>query len=344
MSIQTIAWVRGQVKLIDQRLLPNRFSYVWCRDPKSLWKAIKSLQVRGAPAIGIAAALGVVLGMQNSRAKTYREFRRDLFRVTNYIGSSRPTAANLFWALERMKKVTRENRDKDVPTLKKLLLAEALKIIVEDKEICRKIGAFGARLVRNKDRVLTHCNPGALATADYGTALGVIYRAREEGKQIKVYVGETRPLLQGARLTTWELMRNGIEVTLICDNMVADVMSRGLINKVIVGADRIASNGDVANKIGTYSIALLARAHNIPFYVAAPTSTIDLSLKTGEEIPIEERGKEEIIEGFGRAIAPRKVKVYSPAFDVTPARLIAAIITEKGILRPPYKKTLAKLK
>jgi methylthioribose-1-phosphate isomerase len=242
-----------------------------------------------------------------------------------------------------MGQVAKENSSKDIPAIKALLLKEALKIIKEDKDISRKMAEHGARLLDNGDTILTHCNAGGLATADYGTALGVIYKAKEMAKHIRVYADETRPLLQGSRLTAWELMKNGIDVTLICDNMAAEVMKEGRIDKVIVGADRIAANGDTANKIGTYGVALLAMAHNIPFYVVAPISTFDLTLKSGDEIPIEERGRDEIIAGFGKRTAPRNVRVYNPAFDVTPAKLITAIVTEKGILKPPYKKSIKKL-
>ena len=343
MPINTIEWNNNKVKLIDQTLLPNKLSYVYCKDVRSLWHAIRTLKVRGAPAIGIAGALGAVLGIQKSNASTYKDFERELRKVTRYLASSRPTAVNLSWALDRMERVAKENSSKDIPAIKVLLLKEALKIIEEDKEISRKMAEYGAKLLDNGDTVLTHCNAGGLATADYGTALGVIYKAKEMAKHIRVYADETRPLLQGSRLTAWELMKNGIDVTLICDNMAAEVMKEGRIDKVIVGADRIAANGDTANKIGTYGVALLARAHNIPFYVVAPASTFDLTLKSGDEIPIEERGKNEIIAGFGKRTAPHNVKVYNPAFDVTPAKLITAIVTEKGILRPPYKKSISQM-
>ena len=343
MPIQTIKWNRNKVKLIDQTELPNRLKYVYCRDVKSIWNAIRALKVRGAPAIGIAGALGVVLGIRESRASHYKEFEIELRKVTGYLAKSRPTAVNLFWALERMERVSCENSNKKIYEIKALLLKEALKIIEEDKEVSRKMAEYGVRLLNNGDTVLTHCNAGGLATADYGTALGVIYKAKEMGKKIKVYADETRPLLQGSRLTAWELMKNGIDVTLICDNMAAEVMKEGRIAHVFVGADRIAANGDTANKIGTYGVALLARAHNIPFYVVAPVSTFDLTLKSGDGIPIEERGRDEIIAIFGTRTAPRNVKVYNPAFDVTPARLITAIVTEKGILRPPYKKSISQM-
>ena len=341
MPVSTIEWHDGKVKLIDQTLLPVEFKYIYCESVDEVWEAIKVLRVRGAPAIGIAGALGTVLGIWDSNVQSYPEFKSQLDKVTDYLATSRPTAVNLFWALDRMKATAEANKDKDVLQLKQILLAEAQKIIDEDKAMCRAIGRNGAELISDGDTILTHCNAGGLATADYGTALAVMFTAHEQGKSIKVFADETRPLLQGARLTTWELMQAGINVTLICDNMAAQVMKEGKIDCVIVGADRIAANGDTANKIGTYSVAVLAKEHKIPFYVAAPTSTLDMSLATGHLIPIEQRGAEEITEGFGKRTAPEGVKVYSPAFDVTPARLIDAIITEKGIARAPYTESLA---
>ena len=340
MAISTIEWEDGRIKLIDQTLLPNEFKQIFCDDLPTIWEAIKSLRVRGAPAIGIAGALGAVLGIWNSSARTYSEFAAELKSATEYLATSRPTAVNLFWALDRMSKTAEDNRDLPVSDLKEKLLAEAQEIIEEDKAMCRAIGQHGMELLNENDTILTHCNAGGLATSDYGTALAVMFSAHEAGKQIQVFADETRPLLQGARLTTWELMQAGIDVTLICDNMAAQVMKEGKIQCVIVGADRIAANGDTANKIGTYNVAILAQAHGIPFYVAAPTSTLDYSLKTGAEIPIEQRASEEVTEGFGKLTAPKGVKVYSPAFDVTPASLVTAIITEKGVARPPYTESL----
>lgn len=283
------------------------------------------------------------MGIWRSEARSYDEFKAELDRVADYLATSRPTAVNLFWALDRMREAAERNKDKPIPELKKLLLKEALDIIEEDKRICRAIGRNGARLLPDECTVLTHCNAGGLATADYGTALGVIYAAVEMGKRIKVFADETRPLLQGARLTAWELMQGGIEVTLICDNTAAYVMKQGLVDCVIVGADRIAANGDTANKIGTYNLAVLAKEHGIPFYVAAPSSTFDLTLESGDQIPIEERSPEEVTCPFGRRIAPEGVKVYNPAFDVTPARLITAIITEKGVIRQPLHENIPKI-
>ena len=341
MPIPTIEWVDGRIHLIDQTLLPNEFKQIYCDDVESVWEAIKSLRVRGAPAIGIAGALGAVLGIWKSKATNYSDFAAELKKVTDYLATSRPTAVNLFWALKRIKQTAEKHKALEIEQLKGVLLDEAQNIIEEDRARCRAIGQHGLNLLRNGDTILTHCNAGGLATSDYGTALAVMFSAHESGKNISVYADETRPLLQGARLTAWELMQAGIDVTLICDNMAAQVMKEGKIQCAIVGADRIAANGDTANKIGTYNVAILAKVHDIPFYVAAPTSTLDLSLKTGDLIPIEQRAAEEVTEGFGSRTAPEGVKVYSPAFDVTPAHLITAIITEQGIAHPPYEESLA---
>lgn len=343
MPTRTIDWVDGSVRLIDQTLLPNELKQIYCDNAACVWEAIKSLRVRGAPAIGIAGALGTVLGIWNSTTKTYADFAVELQEVTDYLASSRPTAVNLFWALDRMLVTAERHKHLEINALKQRLLDEALDIIEEDRAMCRAIGEHGLDLIQNNDTILTHCNAGGLATADYGTALAVMFKAHESGKNIRVYADETRPLLQGSRLTTWELMQAGIDVTLICDNMAAQVMKEGKIQCVIVGADRVAGNGDAANKIGTYGVAILAEAHGIPFYVAVPTSTLDFSLDSGAQIPIEQRRAEEITEGFGKKTAPDGVKVYSPAFDVTPARLITAIITDKGIARPPYEISLKAL-
>jgi len=340
MAIETIKWDKGTIKIIDQTLLPNKLVYLKFRDVKDFWHAIKKLQVRGAPALGVASTYGAYLGIQDSRAKNYNEFMRELDHVIKFIGSARPTAVNLFWGLDRMRAAAVRNKRKPVAALKKALLVEAHKVYEEDRAICRKMADRGARLIKNGDVILTHCNAGALATADYGTALGVIYRAKEQGKRIKVYADETRPLLQGARLTAWELMREGIDVTLICDNMAAHVMSQGKVTKVVVGADRITKNGDAANKIGTYGVAVLARYHKIPFYVVAPVSTIDFNLSHGRQIPIEERRGEEITTIHGKMLAPKGVKTYCPAFDITPAGLITAIVTERGVFKPDEIKKI----
>lgn len=331
MPIETICWRSGKVRFIDQTLLPHRLKFVSTDDLARLWKAIRRLEIRGAPALGIAGALGVVIGVKKSKAKNFDAFCKDLRKATNYIGSSRPTAVNLFWALERMEETAYKHRGESIVHIKKMLLEEALKIIDEDKASCRQMARYGASLVKKGARILTHCNAGGLATADYGTALGVLFEAHKQGKRIKAFVDETRPLLQGARLTTWELMREGIDTTLICDNMAASLMAKGRIDAIFVGADRIAANGDAANKIGTYNLAVLAHHHKVPFYVVAPMSTFDLRIKTGKDIPIEERDGDEVRAVCGKLIAPRNVKVYNPAFDVTPANLITAIITEKGI-------------
>ncbi|MFA5146165.1 MAG: S-methyl-5-thioribose-1-phosphate isomerase [Candidatus Omnitrophota bacterium] len=344
MPVETISWKNGKIKYVDQTLLPGKLKYVYCADIGRLWKAIRRLEIRGAPALGIAGALGMVLGIKRSRAGDFGGLHRELKRIRAFLGRSRPTAVNLFWAMARMEETACANRKRPVARIKEILLKEALDIIEEDKKNCRLMAGFGARLVRRGDRILTHCNAGGLATADYGTALGVLFESKRQGKRIKVYVDETRPLLQGSRLTAWELMHEHIDTTLICDNMAASLMERGMVDKVFVGADRIAGNGDTANKIGTYNLAVLAKHHGIPMYVVAPLSTFDLSLRSGREIPIEERHADEVRGALGKMIAPRRVKVYNPAFDVTPNGLITAIVTEKGIFRKPYGKSLGKLK
>ena len=338
MPVPTIAWqggLDGHARLVDQTLLPTQFEFIDCRDIEAMWEAIKVLRVRGAPAIGVAAAFGVVLGIRNSTATTHAAFMADLKKATDYLATSRPTAVNLFWALKRMLTTAQARRDHSVPELKGLLLEEAKAICEEDRAICRQIGQVGAELIKSGDTILTHCNAGGLATADYGTALAVMFTAHDQGKRIAVYADETRPLLQGARITAWELKHAGIDVTLICDNMAGQVMKEQRIDCVIVGADRIVANGDAANKIGTYSVSVLAKEHGVPFYVAAPVSTFDLSLATGEQIPIEERDPKEVTHGFGRQTGPDGVRVYNPAFDVTPAKHITAIITERGIIHRP---------
>lgn len=333
MPVETITWKDDRIKLVDQTRLPDKFKYIFCNDVKSLWLAIKTMKVRGAPAIGIGGALGVLLASERSKAKDFDSFKKDILMAIRYLSSSRPTARNLFWALERMQKALMENKSKNINRIKKILKKEAFGVIKEDKYTCRRMARYGADLLRRHDNVLTHCNAGGLATADYGTALGVFFEAKKKKKDITVYVDETRPLLQGARLTAWELKNAGIKTVLICDNMAASLMAEGKIDKIFVGADRIARNGDTANKIGTYNLAVLADYHKIPFYVVAPSSTFDLSLKSGKEIPIEERDKKEVLEFRGRRVAPLGIKVCNPAFDVTPNHLITAIITEKGILR-----------
>lgn len=337
-KVETMRWVgdeQGHLVLIDQTLLPLELKEIDCRDVETVWEAIKMLRVRGAPAIGIAAAYGVVLGLQTAAAVSEEAFFERLDEVGAYLATSRPTAVNLFWALERMAATGYALRGKATPAqLLSSLLAEAKAIHEDDRAICRAIGKFGAELIPSGVGVLTHCNAGGLATAEYGTALSVFFTCQDLGKHLHVYVDETRPLLQGARLTAWELAQRGIDATLICDNMAGLVMKEGRVQAVVVGADRITANGDAANKIGTYSVAVLAQAHGIPFYVAAPVSTFDLKLESGDQIPIEERGSQEITHGFGKQTAPEGIGVYNPAFDVTPARLIKAIITERGIIEP----------
>lgn len=343
MSIQTICWSNGHVKLIDQTKLPQRLIYIHCRGVKRLWQAIRCLSVRGAPALGVAAAFGILLGIKSFSGNDRKRFSKHVEQISDYIATSRPTAVNLFNALARMKAVIKRHPGANVAQLKSFLKKEALAIYEEDRKLCRKMGDFGARLIPAGGRLLTVCNAGALATVDYGTALGVMYSAKKQGKKFQVYVCETRPLLQGARLTVWELLRSGIDTTLICDNMAATLMKQGKIDAIFAGADRIAGNGDAANKIGTYMLAVLAKHHGIPFYIIAPQSTFDLSIASGKKIPIEQRSKEEVLGFGGRATAPRQVKVYNPAFDVTDNWLITAIVTEKGIIRPPFRRNIQRI-
>jgi len=339
---KTVEWKKNTVVMIDQTLLPEKEVYRKYKSHTEVAKAIKDMIVRGAPAIGVAAAMGVALGALKSKARDMKAFTKEFNKITALMASTRPTAVNLFWAIERMKKVASENASLGVEGLKKRLVEEAKTVHSEDIEICRLIGRHGGKLLKN-GTVLTHCNAGALATAGYGTALGVIRGAIEQGKKIAVYADETRPFLQGSRLTAWELKKDKIEVTLITDNMAGYMMKKGLIDAVVVGADRIAANGDVANKIGTYSVAVLAKEHSIPFYVAAPLSTIDMKVRHGDFIPIEERNEAEVTHLKGKRIAPSGIKVKNPAFDVTPSKLVAAIITEKGAVTKPYNKSLKAL-
>ena len=340
MEIKTVEMKDGVVRIIDQTILPTRYEIKEIRTKEEMWEAIKLLRVRGAPAIGIAAAMAIAAEMLRSEAHEPDEFIRDLDSGADYLATSRPTAVNLFWALERMKKIGQDNRDKTVDELKKILINEAHAILEEDRAMCRAIGAAGNTLIKDGDGILTHCNAGGLATSGFGTALAPIYIAHENGKRIKVFADETRPLLQGARLTVWELMHVGVDVTLISDNMAAQVMKEGKIDLVITGADRVAANGDSANKIGTYGVALLARAHGIPFYMAWPASTLDLDISQGDEIPIEERGKEELTSFGGVTVAPKGAKAYCPAFDVTPHELITAFITDRGLIYPSFEENL----
>jgi len=342
--LQSVRWNADHLELLDQRLLPEEVVYLDLTTSKDIWDAIKELKVRGAPAIGIAAAYGLYLGVRGV-AGGVPELLAAVQRERDYLATSRPTAVNLFWALDRLVRKASELAEAgaDAAAIKEGLLREAVVIQSEDEETNRRIGEHALSLLQDGYGVLTHCNAGGLATARYGTATAPMYLAKEKGWNLKVFADETRPVLQGARLTAFELMRAGVDVTLITDNMAAMVMSKGWIQAVIVGTDRVAANGDVANKIGTYGVAVLAKAHNIPFYVACPMSTIDLETKTGADIPIEERHEDEVTIGFGKRTAPVGVKVYNPAFDVTPAEYVTAIITEKGIVQAPYEENLRKL-
>lgn len=349
-NLQTLAWMGsahdGFLRLIDQTRLPTELVHVDCHDVATVWEAIKSLRVRGAPAIGVAAAYATVLGARAGHPSTPSSAIEALNAARTELATSRPTAVNLFWALDRMGRAGALLAQTPGLTLDDFLnglLLEANAIADEDRRMCRDIGRHGAKLLPSHAGILTHCNAGALATVEYGTALAVIYSAHDQGKSLHVYADETRPLLQGARLTAWELQQRGIPVTVICDNMAAQVMKEGRIQAVLVGADRIAVNGDTANKIGTYGVALLARAHRIPFYVAAPSSTFDLSLPSGHSIPIEQRDPSEVTRGLGKQTVPDGVQVYNPAFDVTPAELITSIITEKGLIQPVLPSLISEL-
>ena len=341
--LSSVSYSNGKLKILDQTKIPNITEFLEIEDIQDAWDAIKQLKVRGAPAIGIAAAYGLLLGIKNAPESSFEDFYRVFKDQSNYLATSRPTAVNLFWALKRMDETVQKTKLLSIKEIKEALEKEAHFIRQEDEEVCRSIGENALTLFEDGIGVLTHCNAGGIATAKYGTALAPLYLAKEKGWNLRVFADETRPLLQGARLTAWELQQAGIDVTLITDSMAAMVMSKGWVQAVIVGCDRVAANGDVANKIGTYGVALLAKAHNIPFYVAAPISTIDLETKTGNDIPIEERDAREITEGFGQRTAPEGVKVFNPAFDVTPSHLVSAIITEKGIIKGNYGEELGKL-
>lgn len=344
--IKTVEWTNEGVRMIDQRLLPTEEKYLMLRSYEEVAEAIKKMVVRGAPAIGVSAAMGLALGAKQSVGTAVADLEDDFNYMCEVMAATRPTAVNLFWAIERMRDALRRAKAQtdDVEAIKNLLVKEALAIFDEDLASNRALGRFGGELIADNSTVLTHCNAGALATAgDYGTALGVIRGARDAGKRVAVIADETRPFLQGARLTAWELNKDEIPVTLITDNMAGHVMKQGQVDVVVVGADRIAANGDAANKIGTYMVAVLARQHNIPFYVAAPISTIDLSLATGDEIPIEERDQKEVTHMREQRLAPEGIKVQNPAFDVTPNEFIAAIITDKGVARAPYTESLRRM-
>lgn len=341
--MQALEWDGEKLRLIDQTLLPLTQEYVECRDHRCVAASIRQMQVRGAPAIGAAAAFGMVLAAREFCHRSGDEFREAMEKAAFELRSTRPTAVNLSWALQRMLRRMDSLKEEAPPVIAAALEAEAVAIYLEDQEMNRRIGEYGQQLIPQQARILTHCNAGALATTGFGTALGIIRAAHNAGKKIQVWADETRPLLQGARLTAWELMQDGIPVTLIADNMAGYLMQQGKIDLVLVGADRITANGDVANKIGTYSLAVLARAHRIPMYIAAPTSTIDLSLPEGSQIPIEERAAEELRQVGGQVTAPPEVPVYNPAFDVTPGELITAIITDRGVVTPPYRQSIGQL-
>jgi methylthioribose-1-phosphate isomerase len=338
--IETIQWIEGAVVMIDQRRLPLEEEYVTCRSFQEVATAIRDMTIRGAPAIGVAAAMGVALGVLHA-SETNLDAQMDEICAT--LAGTRPTAVNLFWAIDRMKRVYTSVAGQPIGEIRRRIVEEALLVREEDIAICRAIGRNGASLVPDRKTVLTHCNAGALATAGYGTALGVVRAAVEAGKRIDVFADETRPFLQGARLTVWELQQDRIPTTLITDNMAGHFLKSGRIGCVVVGADRIAANGDVANKVGTYSVAVLAKENGVPFFVAAPVSTLDLSLASGDAIPIEQRAADEVTHVFGTRIAPEGTVVENPAFDVTPARYVTAIVTEKGVARAPYEESLKKL-
>jgi methylthioribose-1-phosphate isomerase len=340
--VPTVAWENGVVVMIDQRLLPAEQSLLRCRDHHEVATAIRDMAIRGAPAIGVAAALGLALGARLTRSEG-AALRSEWSDMCATLAATRPTAVNLFWAIERMRRRFEGLAGEGGETLRTALLAEALEVQQEDLLACQRMGDLGAELLPQDAKILTHCNAGALATAGYGTALGVVRSAARLGKLKAVFADETRPWLQGARLTVWELMQDGIEATLIADSAAGHLMARGEINAVVVGADRIAANGDVANKIGTYAVAILAKEHGLPFYVAAPVSTLDLQTPTGKDIPIEERPAHEVTHAAGRRVAPEGARVRNPAFDVTPHRYVTAIVCERGVARPPFQDSLAKL-
>ncbi len=341
--IHTLEWTAAGVRFIDQRKLPIEETYVTATTPEQVADAIQTMVVRGAPAIGVAAAMGIALAAKNSKAESVADLKREIDHTAELIAQTRPTAVNLFWGLQRMKEKFEQLRIRPITQIKDALVEEAQRMHAEDIAANRAMGRHGATLMPSQGGVLTHCNAGALATAGYGTALGVIRAAVEQGKKIHVYADETRPFLQGARLTAWELMKDNVPTTVISDNMAGAMMRQGKIGAVVVGADRIAANGDVANKIGTYTVAVLAKEHGIPFYVAAPTSTVDLACPDGSQIPIEQRNIKEVTHIAGKQMVPDGVSIENPAFDVTPAEYVTAIITEWGIARAPYSESLAEL-
>ncbi|WP_445665686.1 S-methyl-5-thioribose-1-phosphate isomerase [Fodinibius sp. AD559] len=337
-AVQSIEWREDHVRILDQTYLPGREVYSDIRDVGRIWEAIKKLRIRGAPAIGIAAAYGLYLGIKDLPENSFESFIVEIDRVAEYLEGARPTAVNLKWATDRIKSTIRAHKDKDISEIKDIVLQTAKTIHDEDKRICKKIGENGVELIPKEAQVLTHCNTGSLATGQYGTALSVIFHAHEQGKKPFVWVDETRPLLQGSRLTAWELMNAEIPMKIITDSSAGLLIRRGEVDLVMVGADRIAANGDVANKIGTYPLAVLAQENKIPFYVAAPLSTIDMKTETGDEIPLEEREQDEVLNYSDAQIAPKKAEAYNPAFDVTPNKYISGIITEEGIIEPPFEE------
>src|ERR1700731_3085246 len=341
--IQTLEWTDQGVRFIDQTKLPMEETYVTCKTHEQVAEVIRTMVVRGAPAIGVAAAMGIALAVKNSKAETVGDLKRDFNQACDVIGKTRPTAVNLFWAIARMKEKFERLRVRPVAQVKQALIEEAKRMHAEDIAANQAMGRHGATLMPNEGGVLTHCNAGALATCGYGTALGVIRAAVEQGKKIHVFADETRPFLQGSRLTAWELMKDGIPTTVISDNMAGAMMKQQKINAIVVGADRIAANGDVANKIGTYSVAVLAKEHGIPFYVAAPLSTVDFETADGSGIPIEQRDAKEVTHIAGKQMVPDGVSIENPAFDVTPAKYVSAIVTERGIAREPYPESLQRL-
>ncbi|MBM4296582.1 MAG: S-methyl-5-thioribose-1-phosphate isomerase [Deltaproteobacteria bacterium] len=337
MAVKTIQWNNDRVIMLDQRLLPHQEIYRVCRGYQDVAEAIRKMVIRGAPAIGVAAAMGTALGVLKVAEKS---FDREFEKIVLTLGRTRPTAVNLFWALQRMREVYLRHRSAGVDAVRRALKDEALKIYHDDIAANKQLGKYGASLMRNAKHIMTHCNAGALATAGYGTALGVLRALKESGRQFEVYVNETRPFLQGARLTAWELKKEKIPATLVTDNMAGYLMQKGKVDAVVVGCDRVAANGDVANKIGTYMVAVLAKRHGIPFYVAGPTSSIDINCPSGKDIPIEQRNAKEVSHIFGKPLAPKGMRVFNPAFDVTAQELIAAIITEKGVINPPYQQNI----
>ena len=343
-DLRPLIYFRDHVKIVDQRKLPLEYKYVHCRNERDIFDAIKKMKIRGAPAIGIAGAFGLYLGLRSFKSSDKKKFLKKLGQLVRYLANSRPTAVNLFWALKEIERKVLSNLHRSVSELKNIAYREAVHIMRDDQFRCQRMGTFGAKLINNRDICLTICNAGGMATSGYGTALGVFFKAKEIGKKFEVFACETRPLLQGARITSWELKQKKIETTLICDSTAASLMKRGIIKKIFVGADRITLSGDFANKIGTYSLAILAKTHKIPFYVVAPLSTFDKNLRNGRDIPIEFRSEDEVTSlYFKRQIAPLHIKVMNPAFDVTDAELVSAFITEKGLVKSPYRRNIRKV-